>query len=120
LVQAANALGIDRIVITHPLNDLTMPPAIQREVVSLGALLEFPIGMAAPIGTIPFDEFAAQIRAVGPDNVVLSTDLGQAANPVPAVGFAAGVTRLLEAGFTERELDFMIRRNPARILKIEP
>jgi hypothetical protein len=120
LVKAASALGIDRIVITHPLNDLTMPPAIQREVVSLGALLEFPIGMAAPIGMIPFDEFAARIRAVGPDNVVLSTDLGQAANPVPAVGFANGVTRLLEAGFTERELDFMIRRNPARILEIEP
>jgi hypothetical protein len=76
--------------------------------------------MAAPIGAIPFDEFAARIRAVGPANVVLSTDLGQPANPVPAVGFAAGVTRLLEAGFTERELDFMIRRNPARILKIEP
>jgi hypothetical protein len=76
--------------------------------------------MAAPIGTIPFDEFAARIRAVGPENVVLSTDLGQAANPVPAVGFATSVTRLLEAGFTQRELDFMIRRNPARILKLEP
>jgi hypothetical protein len=57
---------------------------------------------------------------VGPENVVLSTDLGQAANPVPAVGFATSVTRLLEAGFTQRELDFMIRRNPARILNLEP
>jgi hypothetical protein len=120
MVRAASTLGIDRIVITHPLNDLTMPPAIQREVVSLGALLEFPIAMAAPIGTTPFEEFAARIRAVGPENVVLSTDLGQAANPVPAVGFSMGVTRLLEAGFTQRELDFMIRRNPAHILKLGP
>jgi Family of unknown function (DUF6282) len=120
LVRAASELGIDKIVITHPLNDLTLPPDIQSEVVSLGALLEFPVSMAAPIGTIPFEEFASRIRAVGPENVVISTDLGQAANPVPPVGFSLGVSRLLDEGFTERELDLMIRRNPARILGLEP
>jgi hypothetical protein len=119
LVRAASELGIERIVITHPLNDLTMPPQIRDEVISLGAKLEFPIGMAAPIGETPFDEFVAQIRAAGPENVVLSTDLGQSANPVPAVGFSMGLSRLLEAGFTQRELDFMIRSNPAHILGID-
>jgi hypothetical protein len=120
LVRAANQLGIERIVITHPLEDLSMSVAIQREVVSLGALLEFPIAMAEPIGRTSFEEFAAQIRAIGPENVVLSTDLGQAANPVPAVGFAMGVTRLLQAGFTQREVDLMIRLNPAHILNLDP
>jgi hypothetical protein len=119
LVRAANALGIDRIVITHPLNDLRMPAAMQREVVRLGAVLEFPIAMAAPTGATSFEDFSAEIRAVGPENVVLSTDLGQAANPVPAVGLTMGVTRLFDAGFTEREVDWMIRRNPARILNID-
>jgi len=120
LVRAANRLGIERIVITHPLGDLTMPPEIQREVVRLGALLEFPVAMAAPIGATPFDEFVRQIRTVGPENAVLSTDLGQAGNPVAPDGFSAGVTRLLEAGFTEREMDLMIRRNPARLLGLDP
>ncbi len=120
LVRAASERGIEKIVITHPLNDLSMPADIQREVVGLGALLEFPIAMAAPIGAIPFEDFAARIREVGPENVVVSTDLGQAANPVAAVGFSMGVTRLLDAGFTQEELDLMIRLNPARILGIEP
>ncbi|HMB72728.1 MAG TPA: DUF6282 family protein [Gammaproteobacteria bacterium] len=120
LVRAAEALGIERIVITHPFDDLAMPLEFQREVVRLGAYLEFPIAMATPIGTTPLEEFAAQIRAIGPENVVLSTDLGQAANPVPAAGFATAVTRLLDAGFTERELDLMIRRNPAHILNLVP
>jgi hypothetical protein len=120
LVRAANALGMDRIVITHPLNDLTMPGTMQREVVSLGALLEFPIAMAAPTGAISFEDFTARIREIGPENVVVSTDLGQATNPVPPVGLAIGVARLLEAGFTESEVDLMIRRNPARILDLDP
>jgi hypothetical protein len=120
LVRAAHELGIDRIVITHPLDDLTLPDAIQREVIALGALLEYPIANAAPIGSTSFDEFVSRIRSAGAENVVLSTDLGQAANPVPAAGFASGVQRLLDAGFTQREIDLMIRLNPARILNLDP
>ena len=120
LVRAARDLGIERIVITHPLADLSLPDAIQREVIALGALLEYPIANAEPIGATSFDEFVARIRAAGPENVVLSTDLGQAGNPVPAAGFASGVQRLLERGFTQREIDLMIRRNPARILNLDP
>jgi hypothetical protein len=60
------------------------------------------------------------VRAASrPENVVVSTDLGQPANPVPAVGFAMGVGRLLAAGFTEAEVDLMIRRNPARLLDLD-
>lgn len=120
LVRAARERGIERIVITHPLADLSLPAAIEREIVEAGALLEYPIAMAAPIGATPFEEFVARIRAVGAQNVVLSTDLGQAGNPIPAAGFADAVQRLRAAGISEREIDLMIRRNPARILNIEP
>jgi Family of unknown function (DUF6282) len=120
LVRAAHDLGIDRIVITHPLEDLTLPEAIEREVIELGALLEYPVANLEPIGSTPLDEFVERIRSAGPEHVVLSTDLGQAANPIPAAGFASGVERLLDAGFTAREMDLMIRRNPARILKLDP
>ena len=120
LVRAAHDLGIDRIVITHPLEDLTLPDAIEREVIDLGAFLEYPVANMVPIGATSLDEFVERIRAAGPEHVVLSTDLGQAANAIPAAGFASAVQRLLDAGFTEREMDLMIRRNPARILKLDP
>lgn len=119
LVRAARERGIERIVITHPLEDLTLSADIRREVIALGALLEFPIGSAAPLGAVPFEEFLEQIRAAGPRNVVFSTDLGQAARQLPAAGFVDGVDRLLEAGFTQDDIDWMIRRNPARILGLE-
>jgi hypothetical protein len=120
LVRAARELGIDRIVITHPLGDLALPAPIQREVIALGALLEFPFGMVEPIGSITLAELVTRLRAAGAENVVLSTDLGQPGNPVPAVGFAAGVQRLLDAGVTQREIDLMIRDNPARLLNLDP
>jgi hypothetical protein len=120
LVRAARDLGIERIVITHPLGDLTLPDPIQREVIALGALLEFPFGMVEPIGTTPIAELVARIRSAGAESVVLSTDLGQPANPVPAVGFASGVQRLLDSGITQREIDLMIRDNPARLLDLDP
>jgi hypothetical protein len=119
LVRAARGLGIDRVVITHPLGDLSPPSAIQQELVALGAFLEFPFGMIAPIGGTSLDELVERIRAVGAEHVVLSTDLGQPGNPVPAVGFAGGVQRLLDAGISQREMDLMIRRNPAHLLGLE-
>jgi hypothetical protein len=120
LVRAARELGIDRIVVTHPLGDLRPPPAIERELVTLGALLEFPFGMVEPLGATSLAELIERIRTVGAENVVLSTDLGQPGNPVPAAGFASGVQRLLDAGVTQREIDLMIRSNPARLLGLEP
>jgi hypothetical protein len=120
LVRAARDLGIDRIVITHPLGDLSLPEPIQREVIALGALLEFPFGMVEPIGSTSLAELVARIRSAGAEHVVLSTDLGQPGNPLPAAGFASGVQRLLDGGITQREIDLMIRRNPARILNLDP
>lgn len=120
LVRAARDLGIDRIVITHPLGDLSLPEPIQREVIALGALLELPFGMVEPIGSTSLDELVARIRSAGAEHVVLSTDLGQPGNPVPAAGFASGIQRLLDGGVTQREIDLMIRRNPARILNLDP
>jgi hypothetical protein len=76
--------------------------------------------MVEPIGATPLAELVTRIRSVGAEHVVLSTDLGQPGNPVPAVGFASGVQRLLDGGVTQGEIDLMIRRNPARLLNLDP
>jgi hypothetical protein len=120
VIRAARERGIDRIIVTHPSSALVrMPVETQREAARLGALLEYPIAHAMPIGEIPFDEFITQIRSVGPAYVVLSTDLGQVGNPVHTDGFAAFLPRLTEAGFTEGEIDTMTRSNPARLLGLD-
>lgn len=119
LIRAAKARGIDRIVVTHPTANLVrMPVEVQREAAALGALLEYPIALA--LGSDEdFNRLAADIRAVGPEHVVLSTDLGQAGNPVHTDGFKLYLPRLREAGFTAAELELMTRTHPARVLGLQ-
>jgi hypothetical protein len=120
IIRAAREAGIERIVVTHPSSFLVeMSSESQQEAARLGAYLEYPIALALPGGEIPFEEFAQQIRDVGPGNVILTTDLGQAGNPVHTDGFALAVAQMLEAGFSQRELDMMIRTNPARLLGVD-
>jgi hypothetical protein len=120
VIRAAQAAGVDRVVVTHPSSRLVrMPLDVQKEAARLGALLEYPVGLALPNADLAFEEFAAQIREVGPANVVLSTDLGQVGNPVHTDGLSSFVQRLLGAGLTQADVDAMTKRNPARILGLE-
>lgn len=121
LIRAAKAAGIDRIVVTHPSSPrVKMSIPMQQEAARLGALLEYPIALALADGDLTFDEFVAEIRAVGPEHVVLSTDLGQPLRPTPTDGFAGMLSKLAAAGFTRAELDVMSKDNPARLLGLAP
>ncbi len=51
LIRAAQQRGIDRIIVTHPSSALVqMPIDLQQQAARLGALLEYPIAHAEPIG----------------------------------------------------------------------
>jgi hypothetical protein len=120
VIRAARERGIERIVVTHPSASLVnMSVDQQIAAARLGALLEYPIAHAQPIGEIPFEEFVAQIRAVGTENVVLTSDLGQVGNPVHTDGLVSFLPRLTAVGFTDRDIDLMTRRNPARLLGLD-
>ena len=59
----------------------------------------------------------AEIREIGAQHMVLSTDLGQAVNPEPAAMFEEYVRRLVEAGVTEEEMRQMIVQNPSYLVE---
>jgi hypothetical protein len=120
LIPMAKAAGIERIVVTHPESNLVrMPVAQQRQAAALGAWLEYPIGVALPPNEMSFDEFTTRIREVGPEHVILSTDLGQVMRPTPADGLLGYIDRMRDAGFSESEIDLMTKLNPARFLGLE-
>ena len=62
------------------------------------------------------DRFADAIRNLGPQFCILSSDLGQKGNPLPADGFAAFLAALQARGFTDAELGRMSKQNPATLL----
>jgi hypothetical protein len=120
LIPLAQAAGVERIIVTHPDSGMVqMSIEQQREAAAMGAWLEYPVALAMAPAQLTQEEFAERIRAVGPEHVILSTDLGQVMRPTPADGFAGYIGQLREAGFSEDELDAMTKHNPARFLGLE-
>ena len=58
------------------------------------------------------EQVAAAVRAAGPSASILSTDFGQAHNPVPAEGLRMFIAAMLRAGFSPNEVAQMAKHNP--------
>ncbi|WP_329319922.1 DUF6282 family protein [Streptomyces sp. NBC_01262] len=107
VVDAAVEEGVRRIVVTHPeFTSQRVGVERQRALAARGALLER--CFTTPYtGKVSWDLWLENIRAVGPEHSVLSSDLGQPFNPPVEDGLALLADRLLAAGFTEQEIRTM-------------
>lgn len=72
----------------------------------------------APHQTTPVAVVLEQIRAVGAERCVIGTDAGQLVLPENVRALKEFLSRLVEAGLTDKEIDLMTRRNPAFLLGI--
>ena len=90
MFEEGRKLGVRGMVATHgmsPPTSLTVEQAQQAS--RLGAFIEFCGGtLATPAAQAKVDRIADDIRKVGVEHAILSSDLGQAGNPLPADGFA--------------------------------
>jgi hypothetical protein len=110
LIREARRQGVEHIVVTHAAKaPVLMSIAQMREAAGLGAYIEFVYD--AVIGPS-----ADAIRQVGPESVIVSSDLGQAVNPLHPDGLSAFFTGLSQHGFTPTEIARMSKQNPARLL----
>jgi hypothetical protein len=115
-VREARALGVKRIVITHaefPSQNLTGEE--QTELADLGAIIEHCF-TTYHTNKATWEAVFANIRRVGVERTMLSTDLGQATNPPVAEGFAMFAQRLLGAGFPIAEINQMAAVIPASLV----
>jgi hypothetical protein len=120
VVEAAVESGIENIVVTHPefpSQDLSVEDQIA--LAAQGALLERCF-TTPHTGKVTWQRWIESIRATGPENSVLSTDLGQVFNPPVEDGMALMVDRLLEAGFEEEEVYVMAVVNTRLVAGAEP
>ncbi|MGD0625318.1 MAG: DUF6282 family protein [Thermodesulfobacteriota bacterium] len=123
LLKAANQHGVERIIVTHAsfkrLTFLDLPDQI--EAVRMGAFIEHcfvvTTEMMRPVGITTIEEIGNQIRAVGTDHCVLSTDFGQTGNPHPVEGFRQFALQMFQIGFFDFEIKKMIKLNPLRLLE---
>jgi hypothetical protein len=62
-------------------------------------------------GKYDWAKMAANIRATGPEQTIVTTDLGQPANPPVEDGLALMAEALQKSGFTDEEITIMIVAN---------
>jgi len=119
VIKAAKAAGVNRIFVQHPIMPrVGMSIEMQKEAVKLGALLEYVLGEAMG-NAKDFEHWAEGIKAVGPENVVIGSDLGQWGRALPTDGYKLTIPRMLKAGFTKAQIDMMTKSNPARLIGLE-
>jgi hypothetical protein len=122
LIQRAHALGVRRILVTHPEWAATYyPEDLQKELACLGANFERCFVSTTHLcGFTPFSTIEKAIADVGVESTVLSTDLGQPDTPSPVEGLALYSEKLLAAGFSAADIRRMTVENPRQLIGLEP
>ena len=116
LVKTAKEMGLKRILVTHAeFPSQNMTAAEQLEVADMGAMIEHCF-TTMYTNKAPWDAYFDSVRKVGPERVVLSTDLGQTINPPVAEGFAMFAQRMLDAGFSASDVRRMCVSNPTALI----
>jgi hypothetical protein len=117
LVRVSREIGVKRIVITHaefPSQNLSGEE--QYELAQMGAVIEHCF-TTYYTGKASWETVFANIRRAGVERAMISTDLGQATNPPVAEGFAMFAQKLLDAGFTRREIETMSTSIPRSLIE---
>ncbi len=132
VIRAAKEAGVKRIYVQHPNHGgIVMPMAAMKEAVRMGALIEivlsgdgFTGGRPQAVDMVnPAQDYGPQkladIRELGPENIVISTDLGQPGRLNYAEALQVALAVLAKEGFSQAEIDKMTKENPARLLGLD-
>jgi hypothetical protein len=132
VVRAAKEAGVKKVYVQHPNHGgIVMSMAQMKEAVGMGALIEIVLSGEGLTGGGPKvinaenpvmdygPQKLADMRALGPANVVISTDLGQPGRVNYAQAFQMALAVLAKSGFSQPEIDMMTKQNPARLLGLK-
>jgi hypothetical protein len=118
LIPEARRLGVPRILVTHVFSQGATREQM-RQMAEDDAIMEID-WLAVYRGGRPIEDYVSAIRELGAEAFFMSSDLGQEGNPLHAAGLRDYIRAMLAAGITEEEIDIMARRNPARLLGLDP
>lgn len=117
LVKAAKERKVERIICTHvSVASIFHDIDSQKELIRSGAYMEHCTN-GITSGKVDWDMMYGQIKAIGPDHVIICTDLGQPKNRYPDEGLLDFCERLQKEGMPDNDIRKMIVDNPVKLLK---
>lgn len=119
--KTALKMGI-KVILTHVTGrDIIMPLKVQKELAKMGAFVEycyvFWLDRDNP-EDYPPEETARNIKEIGSQHCLISSDTGQRKNPNPSECLKAWVKLLGKYGLKRDDFEQMLIKNPRKILKI--
>ena len=116
LVRCAAKRGITKMIITHPIyQPIAMPLAIQRELANLGAYIEHCYSMFA-IDKISVHKIASQIKSIGAERCIISSDVGQVFSKNPSEALAEFIELLCAENIAVKDIATMLVKNPSKLI----
>ena len=116
LLPEARSRGVRNILITHVLSQNPTREQIER-MADHGAIMEL---VYPGVRRFTIEDYVEVITAIGAQHFLISSDLGQYLNPLHTDGLKAFIDALRDQGISESDIDMMARRNPARLLGLNP
>jgi hypothetical protein len=119
LLGAARVHGVRRAVVTHASAGITAMSIPQQVAAAAGgAYIEHCFNAATGSGpnVVSLVQIGEQVRQVGVEHVILSSDFGQVANGPVVAGYARYLGQFRQLGFTDTEIRTMIADNPRKLL----
>ncbi len=117
VIKAARERKVERIICTHVDSQLCFWDIDEQieEVNKYGVYMEHCTN-SCTTGKVPWDVCLNQIKSIGCDHIIISTDLGQAQHKYPDEGLLDFANWMLENGISETDVRKTIYNNPRQLL----
>lgn len=124
LARKAREVGVRKCVITHANSGIWKMTHDQiKQCIDLGAWMEYSYitnlwgsGTGLPDFERMSDKEFADFARIAPERSIITTDLGQVGMPHPVEGMRRCIFALLENGLSQKQVDYMVRTNPSRLV----
>ncbi len=115
-INYATSIGLDKIIVTHPIYQrISMPIEVQKDLVAKGCFMEVCYSMFS-LDDISIKEIAEQINQIGPNGIILSSDVGQKNSESPSQALFKFCKLLLKEKIPVEWLEIMLVKNPRKLL----
>ena len=121
VVKAAREAKVNRVIITHPEFPATYLDQDQQRALGKYDVMFERCFTQPYTKKVEWETVYDNIRKIGPNSTILSTDLGQSTAPWVEEGLGMFIGNLLDNGFAPSEIETMSHQNAGEILgQLEP
>lgn len=121
LVAEAIKAGVKKVLVTHAdLDIVSVSIEDQKKLADMGAIIEHSLTPCMHLRQrLDPRKIVEAIRVVGADRCILSSDMGQPVNPLPAEGYRMFIETMMHLGISKDEIDIMTKKNPAKLMNLD-